>query len=117
MWGGIVALHGRYPTSLAELKDGWWKSEAHVETLCALVVWRQWIDAPDGTHAKSSTFQVQPLRLRSRSPPGRRRRHPRMEARSGTRRVALLILLSAVYACASSRIWRTGWRPSRLAVA
>jgi hypothetical protein len=30
MWGGIVALHGRYPTSLAELKDGWWKSEAHV---------------------------------------------------------------------------------------
>src|ERR1700684_2683045 len=33
MWGGIVALHGRYPTALAELKDGWWKSEAHVETL------------------------------------------------------------------------------------
>src|ERR1700678_2685130 len=44
MWGGIVALHGRYPTSLGEMKEGWWKSEAHVETLCALVVWRQWID-------------------------------------------------------------------------
>jgi hypothetical protein len=27
MWGGIVALHGRYPTALAELKDGWWNSK------------------------------------------------------------------------------------------
>ncbi len=44
MWGGIVALHGRYPTALADLKDGWWESEAHIETLCALVVWRQVID-------------------------------------------------------------------------
>ena len=44
MWGGIVALHGRYPKALAGLKDGWWLSEDHVETLCALVVWRQQLD-------------------------------------------------------------------------
>jgi hypothetical protein len=44
MWGGIVTLHGRYPTALASLKNGWWESEAHLETLCALVVWRQLID-------------------------------------------------------------------------
>jgi hypothetical protein len=37
MWGGIVALYGRYPAALAGLKDGWWQSEPHVETLCALV--------------------------------------------------------------------------------
>jgi hypothetical protein len=42
--GGIVTLHGRYPTALASLKNGWWESEAHLETLCALVVWRQLID-------------------------------------------------------------------------
>ncbi len=44
MWGGIVALHGRYSDVLAWLKDGWWKSQTHVEMLCALVVWRQELD-------------------------------------------------------------------------
>jgi hypothetical protein len=44
MWGGIVALHGRYPDVLASLKDGWWKSQTHVEMLCALVAWRQQLD-------------------------------------------------------------------------
>ena len=44
MWGSIVALHGRYPQALAHLKDGWWEDSSHVETLCALVVWRDWID-------------------------------------------------------------------------
>jgi hypothetical protein len=44
MWGGIVALHGRYPDVLAWLKEGWWKSQTHVEMLCALVVWREQID-------------------------------------------------------------------------
>lgn len=44
MWGQIVALHGRYPDALASLKDQWWASEAHTETLCALAVWRAEID-------------------------------------------------------------------------
>ncbi len=44
MWGSIVALHGRYPRQLACLKDGWWEDTGHVEMLCALVVWRDWID-------------------------------------------------------------------------
>jgi hypothetical protein len=52
MWGSIVALHGRYPKALAHLKDGWWEDVSHVETLCALVVWRDWIDvaADDPRH-------------------------------------------------------------------
>ena len=44
MWGQIVALHGRYPRLLSALKDGWWKDEAHTETLCALAVWRAELD-------------------------------------------------------------------------
>jgi hypothetical protein len=44
MWGQIVALHGRYPKALARLRDGWWKDEAHTETLCALAVWRAELD-------------------------------------------------------------------------
>jgi hypothetical protein len=58
MWGGIVALHGRYPTALADLKDGWWESEAHVETLCAMVVWRQWIDDACRDPREELAFQV-----------------------------------------------------------
>ena len=52
MWGSIVALYGRYPRELGHLKDGWWDDTAHVETLCALVVWRDWIDeaADDPRH-------------------------------------------------------------------
>jgi hypothetical protein len=59
MWGGIVALHGRYPTALAGLKDGWWESETHVETLCALVVWRQWIDDAGRDPREELAFQAQ----------------------------------------------------------
>ncbi len=44
MWGAIVELHARYPRELGHLKDGWWDHTAHVETLCALTVWRDWID-------------------------------------------------------------------------
>jgi hypothetical protein len=44
MWGAIVALHGRYPRELGHLKAGWWDHTAHVEMLCALVVWCDWID-------------------------------------------------------------------------
>jgi hypothetical protein len=52
MWGSIVALYGRYPHALAHLKDVWWEGATHVETLCALVVWRDWIDqaAEDPRH-------------------------------------------------------------------
>lgn len=52
MWGSIVALYGRYPHALAHLKHGWWEDAAHVEVLCALVVWRDWIDqvAEDPRH-------------------------------------------------------------------
>jgi hypothetical protein len=58
MWGGIVALHGRYPSALADLKYGWWESETHVETLCALVVWRQWIDDACRDPREELAFQV-----------------------------------------------------------
>jgi predicted transcriptional regulator len=58
MWGGIVALHGRYPTALASLKYGWWESEAHVETLCAIVVWRQLIDDACRDPREELAFQV-----------------------------------------------------------
>ena len=44
MWGSITALHERYPRALGHLKFGWWEHSAHVETLCALVVWRTWLD-------------------------------------------------------------------------
>lgn len=59
MWGGIVALYRRYPAALEGLKDGWWKSETHVETLCALVVWRQWIDDAGRNPREELAFQVQ----------------------------------------------------------
>jgi hypothetical protein len=59
MWGGIVALYGRYPAALDGLKDDWWKSETHVETLCALVVWRQWIDDAGRDPREELAFQVQ----------------------------------------------------------
>jgi hypothetical protein len=40
------------PHALAHLKDGWWEDATHVEVLCALVVWRDWIDqvAEDPRH-------------------------------------------------------------------
>jgi len=44
MWGAIVALHGRYPRHLQNLKDQWWTDEAHTETLCALAAWRAELD-------------------------------------------------------------------------
>jgi hypothetical protein len=44
MWGQIVALHGRYPRTLAHLKDEWWTEDQHTETLCAFAVWRSELD-------------------------------------------------------------------------
>ncbi len=55
MWGAIVALHGRYPRHLGELKIGWWKDEAHTEILCALAVWRAEIDEMGNDRAKRSS--------------------------------------------------------------
>jgi len=44
MWGSILALHGRYPRRLRNLKDGWWNDDVHVEILCALATWRNELD-------------------------------------------------------------------------
>jgi hypothetical protein len=44
MWAQIVALHGRYPQALAQLKGKWWNNEAHTETLSALAIWRAELD-------------------------------------------------------------------------
>jgi hypothetical protein len=59
MWGSVVALHGRYPQALAHLKDGWWEDSSHVETLCALVVWRDWIDVAADDPRFELAFQAQ----------------------------------------------------------
>jgi hypothetical protein len=59
MWGSIVALHGRYPHALAHLKEGWWNNSSHVETLCALVVWRDWIDVAADDPRHELAFQAQ----------------------------------------------------------
>jgi hypothetical protein len=59
MWGAIVALHGRYPRHLQDLKDGWWTDEAHTETLCALAVWRAEIDDAGENPREELAFQTQ----------------------------------------------------------
>jgi hypothetical protein len=59
MWGSILALHGRYPRVLGHLKDGWWNDAAHVETLCALVVWRDWLDESGRDPREELAFQFQ----------------------------------------------------------
>jgi hypothetical protein len=59
MWGSILALHGRYPTVLGHLKDGWWNDAAHVETLCALAVWRDWLDDSGRDPRQELAFQYQ----------------------------------------------------------
>jgi len=48
MWGQVVALHGRYPHHLENLKDKWWTNDAHTETLSALATWRAEIDDAGG---------------------------------------------------------------------
>jgi len=59
MWGSIAALYGRYPRQLAHLREGWWKDFSHVETLCALVVWRDWIDVAAEDPRHELAFQAQ----------------------------------------------------------
>jgi hypothetical protein len=55
MWGLIAVLYGRFPRQLAYLRE-----DSHVETLCALVVWRDWIDvaAEDPRHELSLQAQL-----------------------------------------------------------
>jgi hypothetical protein len=59
MWGSIAALYGRYPNQLAYLREGWWQDSSHVETLCALVVWRDWIDVAAEDPRHELAFQAQ----------------------------------------------------------
>src|ERR1700733_5627516 len=72
MWGSIAALHGRYPRALAHLQEGWWKDAAQVESLCALVVWRDWIDvaANDPRHELAFQAQLTDLSLQLRQEGG-----------------------------------------------
>jgi hypothetical protein len=59
MWGAIVALHGRYPRHLEALKEGWWRDEAHTESLCALATWRAEIDDAGEDPREELAFQGQ----------------------------------------------------------
>jgi hypothetical protein len=59
MWGAIVGLHARYPEALSSLKEGWWRSDSHLETLSALAVWRQWIDDAGRDPREELAFQAQ----------------------------------------------------------
>jgi hypothetical protein len=59
MWGAIVALHGRYPRQLQNVKDEWWTDGAHTETLCALAVWRREIDDAGEDPREELAFHAQ----------------------------------------------------------
>lgn len=59
MWGQIVALHGRYPTQLANLKDKWWTDESTTETLSALATWRAELDDTGQDPRDELAFQNQ----------------------------------------------------------
>lgn len=58
-WGAIVALHGRYPRHLQDIKTGWWEDESQTETLCALAVWRAEIDDAGQDPREEVAFQQQ----------------------------------------------------------
>jgi hypothetical protein len=58
MWGAIVALYGRYPDELKGLQQGWWNDTSQVETLCALVVWRDSLDDAGGDPREELDFQL-----------------------------------------------------------
>jgi hypothetical protein len=59
MWGAIVALHGRYPRALANLKDDWWTDEQQTEMLCALATWRSELDEAGVDPRDELAFQTQ----------------------------------------------------------
>ncbi|MGO8905189.1 MAG: hypothetical protein ACLQMH_06130 [Solirubrobacteraceae bacterium] len=54
-----VALHGRYPRHLQDLKHGWWTDEVHTETLCAPAVWRAEIDDAGQDPREELAFHAQ----------------------------------------------------------
>jgi hypothetical protein len=58
MWGAIVALYGRYPDELKGLQQGWWSDTSQVETLCALVVWRDSLDDAGSDPREELDFQL-----------------------------------------------------------
>ena len=55
----VVALHGRYPRALANLKDDWWTDEQHTEMLCALATWRSELDDAGMDPRDELAFQTQ----------------------------------------------------------
>jgi hypothetical protein len=59
MWGQIVALYGRYPFALEALQEGWWDHDSHVETLCALSLWRAQLDESGEDPREELFFQAQ----------------------------------------------------------
>jgi len=59
MWGDIVALRGRYPYALEALQEGWWDHYTHLETLCALAVWRRELDEGGEDPREELFFQAQ----------------------------------------------------------
>lgn len=61
MWGSIVTLRMRYPDALGRLHEGWWENEAQLETICALAVWREQIDAGCSDPREELAFQAQLL--------------------------------------------------------
>ena len=54
-----VALHGRYPHHLENLKDKWWTNDAHTETLSALATWRAELDDTGQDPREELAFQNQ----------------------------------------------------------
>ena len=87
MWGAIVALHGRYPTQLANLKDKWWTDESTTETLmCA----RNMASRTRRYRARPPRRAGLPepaRRLLPASAPAGRRRHEGMATRRSASRV------------------------------
>ena len=67
MWGAVVALHGRYPRQLQDVKTGWWTDDSQYDTPCALAVWRAEIDEAGRDPAKSSPFNVSSIATPRRS--------------------------------------------------
>jgi hypothetical protein len=70
-WQAIVALHGRYPRQLENLKTGWWKHPSHAETLTALANWRAELDTtPDHLQELAYQHQLDTYAHRLREDPG-----------------------------------------------
>jgi hypothetical protein len=62
-WGSILALSGRYPDELNQLRHGWWTNESLVETLCAFAHWRQLLDDGGRDPREELDFQLNLIEL------------------------------------------------------